>query len=356
VSLENLLLGDAALAPYLTDKPSRSLTGAVRALIAQQLENWPELNKAHEFLKQALFRTLQLHDLAITLQCNPGRMISAGAPVDKESVSKRPCFLCLQNLPAEQRALLYCDEWLILNNPAPLFSDHLVISHTGHCLQRIEPALPAMISLTRELDFSFIAFYNGPACGASAPDHLHFQMAPAGAIPLVTQISGLIEKNSASPILKKIEESPQGTCFTGYLDFRSVFICKTQSPDFLQERFSRVPYSLPAACSGEEEAMVNVIIAGSGETYYGILFPRKAHRPSCYFNDGPDKMVVSPGAVDVGGLLILPRREDFEKINREMILSIFGEVCQGPEVFSGLGIRGSSTLRSVKKNKHIGNY
>ena len=339
MSLENLLLGEAALAPYLTDTPSRSLTDAVRALIAQQISSWPELKKARALLKQAVFRNLQLNDLAITLQCNPGRMISAQSPVDKESIRKRPCFLCLQNLPAEQRALLYCDEWLILNNPAPLFPDHLVISHTGHCLQRIEPALPAMIALTRELDFSFTAFYNGPACGASAPDHLHFQMAPAGAIPLVEQIKRLLEKNGGSPVLKKIEESTQGTCFTGYPDFRSVFICKTKNPEFLQERFSRVLCSLPAACAGEEEAMVNVIIAGHNETYYGMLFPRKAHRPACYFKDDPEKMVVSPGAVDVGGLLILPRREDFEKLDREMILSIFREVCQGPEVFSRLGIR-----------------
>jgi len=334
VSLENLLLGDAALAPYLADTLSRSLTAAVRALIAQQLENWPELNKAHESLKQALFRTLQLNDLAITLQCNPGRMISAGAPVDKALVSKRPCFLCLHNLPPEQRALLYRDEWFILNNPAPLFTDHLVISHTTHCLQRIEPALPAMISLTQELDFAFTAFYNGPACGASAPDHLHFQVAPAGAIPLVEQIKQLIEEDS--PILQKAEEGEHGTCFTGYPDFRSLFICRTKNPDFLQERFSRKLCSLPIPAAGEEEAMVNVIIAGHNGTYYGILFPRKAHRPACYFKDNPEKMVISPGAVDVGGLLILPRREDFEKLDREMILGIFREVCQGDDVFQKL--------------------
>ena len=333
MSLENLLIGDAALAPYLSDTAPRSLSDTVRALIAQQIENWPELKQAHAHLEQALFRNLQLNDLAITLQCNPGRIISAGAPVDKKSISKRPCFLCLQNLPVAQRALLYGDEWLILNNPAPLFPDHLVISHTGHCPQRIEPALPAMIALTRELDFSFIAFYNGPACGASAPDHLHFQMAPAGAIPLVTQIMRLIEEDSASPMLKKVEESLQGTCFIGYPDFRSVYICRMKNPDLLHERLTRVLCSLPAAAAGEEEAMVNVIIAGSSGTYYGILFPRKAHRPACYFKDDPEKMVISPGAVDVGGLLILPRQEDFEKLDKEMILGIFREVCQGPDVF-----------------------
>ena len=340
MSLENLLLGEAALAPYLADNPSRSLTAAVRALIAQQIENWPELKKARALLKQAIFRNLRLNDLEVTLQCNPGRIVSARSPVDKESIRKRPCFLCLNNLPPEQRALLYRDEWLILNNPAPLFPDHLVISHKDHCLQRIEPALPAMIALTRELDFSFTVFYNGPACGASAPDHLHFQMAPAGAIPMVEQIKKLAEEERGGAMLNKIEESSHGACFTGYPDFRSVFICKTQSPDFLQERFSRMLCSLPAATAGEEEAMVNVIIAGSGGTYYGILFPRKAHRPACYFKDDPEKMVISPGAVDVGGLLILPRREDFDRLDREMILGIFREVCQETEVFSGLGVRG----------------
>jgi hypothetical protein len=336
VSLENLLLGRAALAPYLADTLPRTLPDAVRALIAQQLEYWPALKKAHADLKQSLYRTLQLRDLAVTLQCNPGRMISAGAPVDKESVRKRPCFLCLRNLPADQRALLYGDEWLILNNPAPLFPDHLVISHIEHRLQRIEPALPAMIALTRELDFTFTAFYNGPACGASAPDHLHFQMAPAGAIPMVEQIKKLTEDENSNPMLKKTEESTKGTCFFGYPDFRAVFICKTHSPDFLQEQFSRVLCSLPVAAAGEEEAMVNVIIAGHNGTYYGILFPRKAHRPACYFKDGPEKMVVSPGAVDVGGLLILPRREDFERMDRETILSIFAEVCQESDVFENI--------------------
>jgi len=341
MSLGNLLLDEAALAAHLSDTRSRTLADAVRALIAQQLENWLELKKSHADLKQSLYRTLQLQDLAVTLQCNPGRIISAGAPVDKASISKRPCFLCLKNLPSEQRALLYRGEWLILNNPAPLFPDHLVISHTEHCLQRIEPALPVMIALVQELDFSFTAFYNGPACGASAPDHLHFQLAPAGAIPLVEQIKRLIEEESGRPMLKRIEARPGGACFTGCPDFRTVFICVTSSPDFLQERFTRALCSLPAAASGEEEAMVNVIIAGSGKTYYGILFPRKAHRPACYFKDDPEKMVVSPGAVDVGGLLILPRREDFDKLDREMILGIFREVCKEPEVFSGLEIRDS---------------
>ena len=150
---------------------------------------------------------------------------------------------------------------------------------------------------------------------------------------MVTQIMRLIEEDSASPMLQKIEESPQGTCFFGHPDFRSVFICKTKNPDLLHERLTRTLCSLPATCAGEEEAMVNVIIAGSSGTYYGILFPRKAHRPACYFKDDPEKMVISPGAVDVGGLLILPRREDFDRIDRETILGIFREVCQVPDVF-----------------------
>ena len=168
---------------------------------------------------------------------------------------------------------------------------------------------------------------------ALAPDHLHFSW-PLRRNPVVAQIKRLIEEESGRPMLKRIEARPGGACFTGCPDFRTVFICVTSSPDFLQERFARALGSLPAAGAGEEEPMVNALIAGFSGTFYGILFPRRAHRPARYFKDDSEKMVVSPGAVDVGGLLILPRREDFERINREMILEIFREVCEEQEVFA----------------------
>ena len=328
---------DTRLESLLVDTASASLPDNVQALIRQQLLTWPDLIKARKQLDQAITRKIVLEHLAVTLQCNPGRIISARSPVDNESIRNRPCFLCLHNLPPEQRALQYRDEWLILNNPAPLFPDHLVISHREHSPQLIRNALPVMIALVADLEFRFSAFYNGPACGASAPDHLHFQLSPERAIPLVEQLAALVTEDAGQEMLTKLNGSREGSCYTGHLDCRSIFFCITKSPHYLLERLSRALDCLPAATLSPLEPMVNLIISGRDGTYYGILFPRKAHRPACYFKPEPDCMVVSPGAVDVAGLIILPRQEDFEKIDREIILKIYQEVCHGPEVFSGLG-------------------
>ncbi len=341
MSLKRVLLDDELLKSLLVEKPSPSLADAVHALIQHQAVHWPELKKVRESLAQIIVRKIFLESLEVTLQFNPGRIVSAGAPVDRESINRRPCFLCVHNLPAEQRGLLYKEEWLILNNPAPLFPDHLVISHRDHRPQMADAALPAMIALVTDLQFSFSAFYNGPACGASAPDHLHFQMCPDGEIPLVSQIHALMGIDSGKQVLTVIDEGREGTCCTGYPDRRAFFICKTGSPSFLLERLTRALQLLPVVPDVSPEPLVNLIIAGRKGCYYGILFPRKAHRPACYFRDGAGKMLISPGAVDVGGLIILPRKEDFASITREMVLAIFQEVCQGPEVFAGLAIRGS---------------
>jgi len=334
---EKTVLDDIRLESLLVDTAPQSLLDNVQALIRQQVLDWPDLKKARKQLEQAITRKVVLENLEVTLQCNPGRIVSARSPVDNESVRKRPCFLCLYNLPPEQRALQYRDEWLILNNPAPLFPDHLVISHREHSPQLIRNALPAMIALVADLEFRFSAFYNGPVCGASAPDHLHFQLSPERAIPVVEQLAALVTEDAGTEMLTKLKDSLDGTCYTGYLDYRSIFFCMTKSPHYLLERLSRILDCLPAAIESPFEPMVNLIISGRDGTYYGLLFPRKAHRPACYFKPEPDCMVVSPGAVDVAGLIILPRQEDFEKINQEMILKIYQEVCHGPEVFSGLG-------------------
>jgi hypothetical protein len=195
-----------------------------------------------------------------------------------------------------------------------------------------------MIALVADLDFRFSAFYNGPACGASAPDHLHFQLSPERAIPLVEQLAAIVTKNAGQKMLAEHNSSPEGACYTGHLDCRSIFFCITKSPHYLHERLSQALDCLPAAIESPLEPMVNLIISCRDGTYYGLLFPRKTHRPACFFKPEPDCMVVSPGAVDVAGLIILPRQEDFEKIDREMIMKIYQEVCHGPEVFSGLGV------------------
>ena len=331
---------DARLQSLLVAASSASLCDNVQQLISQQQLTWPDLKKARTQLDQAITRTIVLEHLAVTLQCNPGRIVSARSPVDNETIRNRPCFLCLHNLPQEQRALLYRDEWLILNNPAPLFPDHLVISHREHSPQLIKKALSAMIELVTDLKFRFSAFYNGPACGASAPDNLHFQMAPTGAIPMVEQLAAIVAEDTGQKVLAKLIGNGGNSCYTGYLDNRSIFFCTTESSHYLLDRLSRALDILPSAIESPLEPMVNLIISGRDGTYYGLLFPRKAHRPACFFSQKQDHMIISPGAVDVAGLIILPRQEDFAKIDRGMILKIYQEVCHGPEIFSGFGYGG----------------
>jgi len=323
--LETLLLNPAGT----------SLIDKVQAFIKQQALNWPALMKARVQLAQAVTRTVTLEDFEVTLQFNPARIVSAQSAVDAESIRQRPCFLCPHNLPREQRALLYQDTWLILNNPVPLFLNHLVVSSLKHAPQRLSDALPTMISLVADLEFKFCAFYNGPACGASAPDHVHFQMAPERTIPLIEQLVDGMDTNAEKPGLIKLTCDREGSCYGGYSDNRSFFFCATQNPGYLLERLRHIVARLPAASDSPLEPMLNLIIAGNAGTYYGLLFPRRAHRPQCYFKPEPDALLVSPGAVDVAGLIIVPRSEDFKKIDKNTILKIYQDVCHGRDVFEG---------------------
>ncbi len=324
------------LETLLLNSFGQSLMDNVQELIKQQTRTWPQLRHARAQLAQAVTRNVVLEDFAVTIQCNPARIVSVCSPVDEESIRQRPCFLCLHNLPAEQRALLYQDTWLILNNPVPLFSDHLVVSSRDHTPQCLRDALPAMISLVADLGFRFSAFYNGPACGASAPDHAHFQMAPERTIPLIEQLVDCIETNAQQPALKKLQNERAGVCYSGCCDNRAFFFWVTKDPGYLLESLRNIVTRLPVTPAGAPEPMLNLIIAGKADTYYGLLFPRCAHRPQCYFKPEPDAILVSPGAVDVAGLLILPRPGDFNKIDKNTILTIYQDVCHGKHVVEGI--------------------
>lgn len=329
--LQQILIDDAHLERFLDCKTSPALTDKIQALIKHQKRSWPELSKALDHLQKALTRKMHLTCLDVILQCNPGRIHSTKSPIDKKSISQRPCFLCPPNLYPEQKALLYQKEWLVLNNPAPLFCNHLVISHTNHAPQRIAKALNAMFSLVRDLEGTYTAFFNGPSCGASAPDHLHFQLCPSGEIPLMAQIQKL--KDTSTCPFTAIEEHDEGSCFTGFPDNRSMFVCRSKEGNFFIDRLRRVLHFLHGKYEDLDEPSVNVVIGIEAGVYQGIIFPRKAHRPTCYGNDGSDGILVSPGAVDVGGLVILPRREDFEIMDTKKVLEIFADVCHGPEIF-----------------------
>ena len=330
--LQQIFVDDSLLAPYMLPQ-GPLLERQLSAFVRQQLASWSELREAHEGLAGSLYRKIFLTDLEIVLQHNPFRMKSSSARVDKKSIEQRACFLCPENLYADQQALAYSDDWLILCNPYPIFPGHLVVSHSKHIPQEIGSCLGAMISFVADTGGAFEAFYNGPACGASAPDHLHFQAYPAGGIPLAPQVQLLLAAGyGISPIG---DRQGQGACYRGVADGRGVFICRSPDHAALEEHLLRAVSHLKNVAPAQDEPLINIIIAADGPDLIGILLPRKAHRPSCYFSQDGDRMLVSPGAVDVGGLLVLPRREDYERMTRERVLGIFSEVCHGGDIFSG---------------------
>ena len=329
-----VFLEENALAEPRDGQPA--FAGLLPAFVRQQIEAWPGLRQAHEGLAQSLYKRFFLRDLEVTLQHNPCRVKSSSAQVDKASIAARACFLCPENLYPEQRALAFGREWLVLCNPFPIFPEHLVVSHREHVPQEIGACLRDMLAFVRDAGGGFEAFYNGPACGASAPDHLHFQAYPAGGIPLVEQAQLLIAAGMGFELSGDM--AGQGACWLGEADRRGALICRSADAALVECALLRAVSFLRQSTAAQGEPLINVIAAADGPELIGMLLPRKAHRPGCYFLEEPGRMLVSPGAVDVGGLLVLPRREDYDRLTREQVLGIFSEVCHGKEIFRGLDL------------------
>lgn len=336
-TLPNILADTRLLEKYLPEKAS--FAQRLTAFVRHQLATWPELRVAHDGLQKSLYKRFFLADMEVTLQHNPFRMKSSSAAVDTQSIQKRACFLCPENLYPDQRALVYCDNWLILCNPYPIFPEHLVVTHRSHIPQVIGSCLRAMLGFIAEAGGSFEAFYNGPACGASAPDHLHFQAYPSGGIPLVEQAQLAV---AAGMGLTHIDAmGGEGDCWAGELDGRGVFICRSPDATAVENTVRRSIAFLKEATRAPDEPLVNIIIAADGADLIALVLPRRAHRPACYFSQDDDRMLVSPGAVDVGGLLVLPRHEDYERMTRALVQDIFAEVCQKGDIFKGFSEFGS---------------
>ena len=269
----------------------------------EQLREWPLAHDNHDALTRVWSRELTSDKLAIPLrvQYNPARIVSTGANIDKASIAARPCFLCAKNRPAEQRAMpLNADfEWLV--NPFPILPHHYTIAAKVHRPQRILDAYDAMIQATLALPEEYIVFYNGPKCGASAPDHLHLQ---AG----IFDCQLLTANYPYKTLLADSKES-----------FRSIYD------------------SLPVT-DGEEEPRMNVIAFRKGNHVSLIVIPRRAHRPHCYTAEGDKHYLISPGALDMGGLIVTPRREDYDRLTADKALDILCEVGVRTEPTIDVGI------------------
>ena len=275
----------------------------VEDLFKRQLGQWPQLSKGVEGLAQATTRPVRIDWFDIFVRHIPHRMTSTTAAVDRESVAKRPCFLCEANLPSEEEGLPFDENFTIYCNPFPIVDRHLTIAHRGHGSQHIAGQFGNMLDLAAALVGYFVV-YNGPECGASAPDHMHFQAGSRVLFPIEHDNAGIT-----------------GVTVPNYT--RNVLLLRGRDRSALIAQMDRAIDLLAKATGKRPEPLVNIAAFHERGEWVSYLFPRGKHRPEV-FHTG--ELTVSPASIDLCGIFVVPRAQDFERITGETIAAIFREV------------------------------
>ena len=281
----------------------------------RQLEKWDDAR--HRFRDLKHVETKKLSE-EVRLQFNPARIVSTGAKIDKKTLGERPCFLCDKNRPKEQMSQQIDERFHLLVNPFPILPVHFTIPARKHQPQAIYKNYGEMhrfLSLHSEL----MVFYNGPKCGASAPDHLHFQAGTSGILPLQANWQRL-SRNLTDIISLNDEEKI--AVVRDFIVPAFVIISKSEESD--ETLFHRLYKSMPMR-GDETEPMMNIIAWRKGDEYISVVIPREKHRPNAYFAEGDAQVMVSPGALDMSGLIITPREEDFHQLTEESATAILQE-------------------------------
>ena len=279
-------------------------------LFERQARAWPQLARGIEGLARADTRPVRIDWYNISVRHIPHRVGSTTARVDRESVAKRPCFLCAENLPPEEEGVRFDEDFTIYCNPFPIVDRHLTIAHREHGLQRIANQFDHMLGLAAALP-GFFVIYNGPECGASAPDHLHFQAGSRRLFPIEKDTAGL-----------------SGMTVPNY--GRNVFLFRGRDRSALIDRVARAVDLLAEVTGRRAEPMINIAVFREKGEWVTYLFPRGKHRPEV-FHTG--ELTVSPAAIDLCGIFVVPLEKDFERINGEAIAGIFREVTLPDDQF-----------------------
>ena len=293
-------------------------------LFDTQKKSWPALADACRDLACVRTREITCGSYNVHLQYNPNRAVSSGAAVDQESIKKRPCFLCADNLPGEQQGILYCKDYMIICNPAPIFDRHFTIVMRKHQPQEIGSSLDWFLQITADLSPGYTVFYNGPACGASAPDHLHFQMIPAHALPFLHTLITLSPAKEISSVRFYKADN---------LD-RCVVVLESKNMEALREKFARFIEVTRKIIPVNSEPLMNVFCTCENGIWRLVIFLRQKHRPDAYFAAGEKMVFVSPGAVDMAAVIITPRLIDFNRLGCETIRGIYQEVSLPEETMN----------------------
>jgi hypothetical protein len=292
------------------------MLGAIDFLFESQVEEWPQLRHGVEGLTRARSRDFVVNGFPVVARHIPHRIGSTTASVDPDAIRKRACFLCAENLPEPEKGLVFDQKFVIACNPFPILNKHLSIVLREHVPQRIEGHLMTMLDLAVQLP-GYVVLYNGPECGASAPDHMHFQACLYDDMPLVEDL-----KYASGGL---IPDYP-----------RSAFVLRDSDPVRLSQRFSELFVSLEAHNKNRVEPMFNLVALHRDGDWIVVVFPRSKHRPEV-FHTG--ELTWTPGAIDLCGVVVLPVESDLDKITASDIQEVFGEVSLEAQTVGAIAVK-----------------
>lgn len=285
----------------------------------RQLETWNDARLRYRELQNVAVKELQGDTFTFIAQYNPARIVSTGAAVDKRSIAARPCFLCEENRPAAQIKKDIDGRFEMLVNPFPILPMHFTIPARIHRPQRIKGDFGEIYRLLDDYP-ELTIFYNGPKCGASAPDHAHLQAGTCGMLPLQRHWQRLCRN------LVEMTTDGEGGGMWHVADYPcAAILIKTKTKESGERLFGRLYGALPMQAD-DSEPMMNIVAWRKDDEYIVVVIPRRKHRPECYSADGEERIMVSPGALDMAGMLITPREEDFEKLTPQRAGEILKEV------------------------------
>ena len=335
---EQIVLKDHQIDFYID---SNDYSAAADYLFKSQLNSWELLKKNYDALNNIQTKSFWFDGFKVRVQFNPERIKSTSAEIDEVSISNRECFLCAENLPEEQKGILLKENFILLCNPYPIFPQHFTIASLDHKPQRIPGSFLAFLKLSRLLSPQYTLVYNGPACGASAPDHLHFQAGTKNYLPIGNDIQQL--KNDFGRIVQQGE-----FITTSFIDdgFRRMILIESKEQKMIEKSFDKIFEEYGQLSKTEPEPMINILCNFDNEFGWSvIIFLRSKHRPESFYKKDPERLLISPAAIDLGGVVVTPREEDFIRTDKDLLQKIFSEISLDKKTFSLLAEKVIDNLR-----------
>lgn len=292
----------------------------------EQLQVWPDARQRFDDLKSVLLKPVTCSGMPFYVQCNPARLVSTGAKIDKATLAQRPCFLCEKNRPAIQTQIPIDNDFELLVNPFPILPLHFTIPAKVHQPQLIREHYGKMRRLLESFEHLTV-FYNGPKCGASAPDHMHLQAGTGSHLPLRDNWEQLYSNRQT------LLSTPDGSELAAINSYACPAFAIVGRDDKADAALFEALYKALPQREDETEPMFNILKWRNGEVYITVVIPRDKHRPACYSAEGDAQMLISPGALDMSGLVITPRKEDFERLDTPLLEALYKEVGMPTSTF-----------------------